>query len=145
MYREDYFNSLSLNDHSLNEPNGTSTEDLVVETPDNLMRNSTNVLSNSTPNEIDISQSAEEKKDIDLINDRDNTPDTKDIPENCWNFKQVRTSCLTHVIFLNDPAFPSEHTTLITPHQSRIKYVYSFYLILERVLLIIFLFFFLGI
>ena len=38
-----------------------------------------------------------------------------------WKFRQVQISCLTHVIFLTNPIFPSEHTTLITPHQSRIK------------------------
>ena len=36
--------------------------------------------------------------------------------------RQVSISCLTHVIFLVNPRFPSEHTTLITPHRSRIKY-----------------------
>lgn len=35
--------------------------------------------------------------------------------------RQVSTSGLTHVIFLTNPTFPSEHTTLVTPHRSRIK------------------------
>ena len=30
-------------------------------------------------------------------------------------------SCLSHVIFISDPTFPSQHFTLITPHQARIK------------------------
>jgi hypothetical protein len=35
--------------------------------------------------------------------------------------RQVATSGLTHVIFLLSPSFPSEHTTIVTPHRSRIK------------------------
>ena len=38
-----------------------------------------------------------------------------------WRRRQVRTSCLTHCIFITNPIFPGEHTTLITSHEARIK------------------------
>lgn len=70
-------------------------------------------LSASTPNSEASSQD---------VNMPDQDENVKLPRSKTWKRRQVRTSCLTHTIFVTNPIFPSEHTTLITSHEARIKY-----------------------